>query len=115
MLDKLDLELFEILDSEIDKTLSFGSWIKIDWWVLERYDRTFEWYTVDKIIWHYPTTNEVLRYINHRLILKFNLFEDYIYIFYRKGIEYRLYLKPIQKYSDEQKEELITFLNLISK
>lgn len=139
MLSKLDIELYKILDSEIPKDLSFGCWVKQSWIICKYlseittnwgwakmmesvteyclYDNIENEYiqcrNIDKILGHYPTTNEVLRYVNHKKVLKFSLFEDYIYIMCRSAIDYRLYLTPIQKQTDEEKRELIDFLKLI--
>lgn len=137
MIKELDLKLFKILDSEIDKTLSFGCYFK--WWhtiepCIVNYkinnqitDCDWDWYDIkrqewlnrfqlEKIIWHYPTINEVLKYIPYKKLSKFNKFEDYIYIqiwIDNKFKDIRLYLKPIQNYTDEQKQELINFLTNI--
>ena len=139
MLNKLDLELFEILDSKVDKTLSEGCFfrifdkIKMVFKVEKRNKqigiREFEDYNVfmfefankitelvnieDLSIWHYPTTNTVLRYIFKKYYIDF--FDEKIISF--KNEEWKIFnldiTREIQDYTNEQKQELINFLKNI--
>ena len=131
---EIDLKLFEILDSEIDKTLSewviikvYKSFYKIvedddfyfiDYkWEVKYISNSFDWENSDYIIlWHYPTTNTVLRYLGkywHFMI------DDRWWIFDKSWNSdcpddrvFRLDItKEIKDYTDEQKQELYDFLN----
>ncbi len=126
MLNKLDLELFKILDSEIDKTLSFGCWYEYErhnmikltkyYNIVDIYDGLEDKPT--KILWHYPTTNEVLRYCFKKgyimsydsdrksLLLYNNINENIVVI---------NIVKPIQYQNDLIKQELILFLIEVEK
>ena len=165
-LTKNDLKLFKILDKEIDKTLSFGCHLRC-WWIItwnywdwyfwrydfkeinkedyfddELYDQD-DWYFISsEVLWHYPTTNEVLRYLynmynykNGKSLMS-DTEKDRIHLkTFRKCIEkttrnWKLIeekermenlshflldiTKPMQNYSEQQKEELITFLETIN-
>lgn len=144
-MNALDLQLFEILDEEIDKTLSFGSYYELDqenWIQIIDWSEEFSysnWYwpywvrikdldnwiwIISEILWHYSTTNEVLRYwykivwgylINE--IIAETLIESkniYFELSWNKKLIFNLDItKPIQQYSDKQKQELIDFLLLI--
>ena len=140
MSNKLDLELFETLDNEIDKTLNFWLmfiWHHTEWFeflshTINRWLVTIDWdvynlkwkkedrFVVDKIFWHYPTTNEVLRYcrIKWKDNISFWIYPKEIVIKIKNTKIWKmLYLditKPIQQQTDEQKQKLIDFLNNIT-
>lgn len=153
MLNKLDLKLFELLDSEVNKELSFGCYCKIgSFHRISSNDRYHEWFEIVRdyykdcgsllfldyeiwlekniewhkalldditILWHFPTTNEILRYVWD----KWNCSQDYknycefywefIGIIYEWQTFQLDITKPIQQHTDKQKEELIDFLTLL--
>lgn len=160
MLNKIDLQLFTILDSEIDKTLSYWCYIsiKLYWKSKLRYNQIKSifpcWYWKNKVdiymihnpyweyeinyssrdkwnfidylwydnirlkekyntftfIWHYPTTNTILRFIQEKLRnktwLEIHFFQEWIFI---DGYVLDI-TKEIKDYTDIQKQELINFL-----
>lgn len=158
MLNKLDLELFKILDSEIDKTLSEWCYINDESWLFKIWDNAnikissenrFTYITlltknVPKvkyleiqnpnnyfenipnptfdILWHYSTTNTLLRYLENNdfkvdwpygwmIILKRkHINEGWIILI--KTFEFDI-TKEIKEWSDEKKQELINFLKSI--
>ena len=137
MLKEIDLKLFEILDSEIDKTLQFWCYIKMleyskifwlesDYWRYICVDQHFlyqdnpEWslFYPDKwsdyiILWHYPTTNAILRYCHQKNIL-LNNHKDYnVLCIYNIDWYYFDTTKEIIDFTDEQKQELYDFLKTI--
>jgi len=64
---KQQLRLLEILksDSELKKEieeLKLGCWIEFDWWKVGQYDRTFQWYWIDKVFWQ-ANYQHLLRYL----------------------------------------------------
>jgi len=135
-MNKLDLELFEILDSEINKKLEYWAYCELEDNIIIKYidiDNSFfehrdyeytilwtwaynEWIErveINKILWHYPTTNTVLRYIQTKLKnkewLEIHFFIEWIFIDW-----YELYItKEIIDYTDKQKQELINFLKTL--
>lgn len=98
---------------------------KINWELNERTNTCWQIRSnfITKIIWHYPTHADVLRHI----VKKWNgryWYEDdelifFIYIIDKWGQwkDKRFFkldiTKPIEQYTDKQKEELIEFLELI--
>jgi len=139
-MNKLDLELFEILDNEIDKTLRKGVFIgnpRQDYKYLYEFIRKgtrhwentihhhFQWWRYEfilwewkeiKVFWYYPTTNEILRYVHKKTWwAQISLFKQVIFIHEIKGDnKFTLDItKPIQQQTDKQKQELIDFLKLI--
>lgn len=160
MLNKLDLELFKLLDSEINKELTIWCYVKVllYWKRTPRYNKLKNiipcWYWKNKFdiyllndtyweysinyssrdkgnfsehlwydniklkekyntftfMWHYPTTNTVLRYIQTKLKnkqwLEIHFFIDWIFI---DGYQLDI-TKEIKDYTNEQKKELINFL-----
>ena len=123
MLSKNDLKLFEILDGCLDKELT--EWciftsdktkiyhkITYEWcmkWLY--YVRWFDWFIVEKIIWHYPTLSTVLS----------SLWSCYSWEIYWDELRIRKYLvewvlyrfdltKEIKYRTEEAKWELIQFL-----
>lgn len=144
MLSKLDIELYKILDSEVDKDLSFGCYVYLNWnrdypevgkicriWDDTRFKHSWnksyikfdsikEWFEIDKILGHYPTTNEVLRYIMSNWNMRYWYQDEYykwILVFidiWGRWEKFKLNIKtPIQKQTDEEKQNLIDFLKLI--
>ena len=136
-MNKLDLELFDILNSEIDKTLSFWcvitenyEWKDYMYTIVEicnnnekyYYIRHMDWVwnfnkTKTEIIWHYPTCSTVLRYcLNNKCgISDYDSWTDYWYIEIdnRKTKIILDITKEIINYTDEQKQELINFLKTL--
>jgi hypothetical protein len=135
MLNKLDLELFQILESEIDKTLNKWCFYKRNWNICEidngdiKNESISIWLHFQafmnnvKIIWHYPTTNTVLRYIKNdtniwypKMIASWWNNENIELLFHRGTTPYDSHhmkldiTKEIKKYTNEQKQELINFL-----
>ena len=106
-MNKLDLELFEILDSEI-----WESPLILDLLVDKKSNRKIETWRKD-----YPTTNTVLRYILSRPGTSIRTYSDYEglnFIVYDKEELYKLDItKEIINYTDEQKQELINFLKTL--
>ena len=128
MLKEIDLKLFEVLDSEIDKSLNSGNiWCICEYssfdedvWEDVVYDVDyFENEDLDKknyrskIIWRYPTTNTVLRYLHKKELSKITLWGGIIYI--DTNIEkFRWHSLDITKeiidYTNEKKQELYDLL-----
>jgi len=155
MLTKNDLELYRILDSEIDKTLSewcccifntdynhtYTMYINYTKWSIiklihkdVKYDHIFtsdiiRWtihfrndiFQYLDILWHYPTTNTILRYARAKKIElsvyqhnRFHLVFDYFDKDSKCWDNYELDItKEIKDYTEEQKEKLILFLKSI--
>jgi hypothetical protein len=74
-----------------------------------------------KIIWHYPTTNTVLRYIKNNWLV-YSDFDFYNNIFVSMDIYWEIintsdYIlditKEIKDYTDKQKQELYDFLKTL--
>jgi len=134
-----DLRLFELLDWEVDKTLSFGCNVKMSNWdiitlaspLYTSVDKKFvslktcSWpFNFDirkeecEILWHYPAHWDVLRYCKKQSKFdEITLWENYTAIYYIDNgtdfIDLDL-TKPIQNYSEEAKAELIEFLENIN-
>jgi len=87
-----------------------------DWW---------DWYCVIKEVWLYPTTNEILRYVNklvadEKAVINIETYEETIWFFNNDYFDNTalLYLditQPIQDYSEKKKEELVNFLENINQ
>jgi len=128
-----DKRLFEILDWEIDKSLSFGCYLDADFtdcwceeniqidiaisWFWTRWIQCLNNWNTDNhtILWHYPTHADVLRYCKKTEYNYPELEDSFIRISSVSDFEwFELDLtKTIQNYSEEQKQELINFLETI--
>ena len=149
MLKEIDLKLFEILDSEIDKTLSEWCYINDESWLFKIWDNAYVKISSENkftyitlltgdvpkvkyleiqnpnnyfeninnptfdILWHYPTTNTILRYCHQKNIL-LNNHKDYnVLCIYNIDWYYFDTTKEIIDFTDEQKQELYDFLKTI--
>jgi hypothetical protein len=151
MLNELELELFKILDSELNKKLLKWCYINDESWVYiiwdencthklgDRYITIYE-HKIPKvkylkiqnpndysqyipnptfdILWHYPTTNNILMYCINKASLWFhnnNWVNTCIYFdIKQEPYLYRLDItKEIINYTDEQKQELYDFLKTL--
>jgi hypothetical protein len=70
---------------------------------------------IDTIIWHYPTTNTVLKYISSKLNIHDIKIEDWYIKIWFWILQYFFLdiAKEIKDYTNEQKQELINFFKNI--
>ena len=129
MLKEIDLKLFEILDSEVDK--SFNKWCiyisdftKIyreihKWEVIKDngfnyYKEWWDLFKIDKIIWHYPTSNTILRYVNKKKPNFSIVYNNQKLKVIDNYVVFKLdTTKEIIDYTDEQKQELYDFIKTL--